>query len=60
MNILLLSTGSVSAYLSHKLAYQFKEDRHKVKYYMTKVAGADDDVEQCKKYLSEEEFKKIY
>lgn len=39
MNILLLSTGSVSAYLSHKLAYQLKEDGHEVKHYMTKVAG---------------------
>lgn len=39
MNILLLSTGSVSAYLSHKLAYQLKEDGHEVKHYMTKAAG---------------------
>ena len=39
MNILLLSTGSVSAYLSHKLAYQLKEDLHEVKHYMTKAAG---------------------
>lgn len=39
MNILLLSTGSVSAYLSHKLAYQLKEDGHEVKHYMTKTAG---------------------
>lgn len=39
MNILILSTGSVSAYLSHKLAYQLKEDGHGVKHYMTKAAG---------------------
>ena len=39
MNILILSTGSVSAYLSHKLAYQLKEDGHDVKHYMTKAAG---------------------
>lgn len=39
MNILLLSTGSVSAYLSHKLAFQLKEDGHEVKHYMTKAAG---------------------
>ena len=39
MNILLLSTGSVSAYLSHKLAHQLKEDGHEVKHYMTKAAG---------------------
>ena len=39
MNILLLSTGSISAYLSHKLAYQLKEDSHEVKHYMTKAAG---------------------
>ena len=39
MNILLLSTGSVSAYLSHKLAYQLKEDGHEVKHCMTKTAG---------------------
>lgn len=39
MNILLLSTGSISAYLSHKLAYQLKEDGHEVKHYMTKAAG---------------------
>lgn len=39
MNILLLSTGSVSAYLSHKLAYQLKGDGHEVKHYMTKTAG---------------------
>ena len=39
MNILLLSTGSVSAYLSHKLAYQLKENEHEVKHYMTKTAG---------------------
>jgi len=39
MNILLLSTGSVSTYLSHKLAYQLKEDGHEVKHYMTKAAG---------------------
>ena len=39
MNILLLSTGSVSAYLSHKLAYRLKEDGHEVKHYMTKAAG---------------------
>ena len=38
MNVLLLSTGSVSAYLSHKLTYQFKEDGHEVKHYMTKTA----------------------
>ena len=39
MNILLLSTGSISAYLSHKLAYLLKEDGHEVKHYMTKAAG---------------------
>ena len=39
MNILMLTTGSVSAYLSHKLAYQLKEDGHDVKHYMTKTAG---------------------
>ena len=39
MNILLLSTGSVSAYLSHKLAYQLNGDGHEVKHYMTKAAG---------------------
>ena len=39
MNILLLSTGSVSAYLSHKLAYQLKGDGHEVRHYMTKAAG---------------------
>ncbi len=39
MNILLLSTGSVSAYLSHKLAYQLKGDGHEVKHYMTKASG---------------------
>ena len=39
MNILILSTGSVSAYLSHKLAYQLKGDGHEVKHYMTKAAG---------------------
>lgn len=39
MKILLLSTGSVSAYLSHKLAFMLKEDGHEVKHYMTKAAG---------------------
>lgn len=39
MNILLLSTGSVSAYLSHKLAVELKDDGHEVKHYMTKTAG---------------------
>ena len=39
MNILILTTGSVSAYLSHKLAYQLKGDGHEVKHYMTKAAG---------------------
>lgn len=39
MNILMLTTGSVSAYLSHKLAYKLKEDGHEVKHYMTKTAG---------------------
>lgn len=39
MNILLLSTGSVSAYLSHKLAVALKDDGHEVKHYMTKTAG---------------------
>lgn len=39
MNILLLSTGSVSAYLSHKLAFMLKEEGHEVKHYMTKAAG---------------------
>lgn len=39
MKILLLSTGSVSAYLSHKLAFMLKEDGHEVKHCMTKAAG---------------------
>ena len=39
MNILILSTGSVSAYLSHKLAYQLKEDWHEVKHCMTKASS---------------------
>lgn len=39
MNILLLTTGSVSAYLSHKLAVALEEDGHEVKHYMTKTAG---------------------
>ena len=39
MNILILSTGSVSAYLSHKMAFMLKEEGHEVKHYMTKAAG---------------------
>ena len=39
MKILILTTGSVSAYLSHKLAVALKEDGHEVKHYMTKTAG---------------------
>ena len=39
MNILILTTGSVSAYLSHKLAVALEDDGHKVKHYMTKAAG---------------------
>ena len=32
MNILILSTGSVSAYLSHKLAVELEDDGHEVKH----------------------------
>ena len=39
MKILLLTTGSVSAYLSHKLADILKNNGHEVKHYMTKTAG---------------------
>lgn len=39
MKILILTTGSISAYLSHKLAFLLKEDGHDVKHYMTKAAG---------------------
>jgi 3-polyprenyl-4-hydroxybenzoate decarboxylase len=39
MKILLLTTGSVSAYLSHKLANILKNNGHEVKHYMTKAAG---------------------
>ena len=39
MKILLLTTGSVSAYLSHKLANVLKNNGHEVKHYMTEVAG---------------------
>lgn len=39
MNILMLTTGSVSAYLSHKLAYKLKEDGHEVEHYMTNTSG---------------------
>lgn len=38
MNILILTTGSVSAYLSHKLAVMLKDDGHKVKHYATEAA----------------------
>ena len=38
MNILLLSTGSVSAYLSHKLAVALKDDGHSVRHYVTEAA----------------------
>ena len=43
MNILLLSTGSVSAYLSHKLAYQLKGDGHEVKHVLS-LAGEHFDI----------------
>ena len=39
MKILLLTTGSVSAYLSHKLANILKNNGHEVKHYMTATAG---------------------
>ena len=39
MKILLLTTGSVSAYLSHKLAYVLKNNGHEVRHYMTETAG---------------------
>lgn len=39
MKILLLTTGSVSAYLSHKLAKILKNDGHEVRHYMTETAG---------------------
>ena len=39
MNILLLTTGSISAYLSHKLANILKNNGHEVRHYMTEVAG---------------------
>ena len=39
MNILLLSTGSISAYLSHKLANILKNNGHEVRHYMTETAG---------------------
>jgi len=38
MNILILTTGSVSAYLSHKLAVALKDDGHSVKHYATEAA----------------------
>lgn len=39
MKILLLTTGSVSAYLSHKLADILKNNGHEVRHYMTDIAG---------------------
>lgn len=39
MKILLLTTGSISAYLSHKLANILKNNGHEVRHYMTKTAG---------------------
>ena len=39
MKILLLTTGSVSAYLSHKLANILKNNGHEVRHYMTATAG---------------------
>ena len=39
MKILILTTGSVSAYLSHKLAYVLKNNGHEVRHYMTETAG---------------------
>jgi 3-polyprenyl-4-hydroxybenzoate decarboxylase len=39
MKILLLTTGSVSAYLSHKLANILKNNGHEIKHYMTEAAG---------------------
>ena len=39
MKILILTTGSVSAYLSHKLANILKNNGHEVKHYMTETAG---------------------
>ena len=39
MKILILTTGSVSAYLSHKLANILKNNGHEVKHFMTKTAA---------------------
>ena len=39
MKILILTTGSVSAYLSHKLANILKNNGHEVRHYMTATAG---------------------
>ena len=38
MNVLILSTGSVSAHLSHKLAIELEKDKHSVKHYATEAA----------------------
>ena len=38
MNILILSTGSVSAHLSHKLAVELEKGKHNVKHYATEAA----------------------
>ena len=38
MNILILTTGSISAYLSHKLAVALKDSGHEVKHYATEAA----------------------
>ena len=38
MKILILTTGSISAYLSHKLAVQLENDGHIVKHYATEAA----------------------
>lgn len=58
MNILILTTGSISAYLSHKLAVQLENDGHIVKHYATKAAqmlvNANSD-----KYLSYNEYRDL-
>ena len=38
MNVLILSTGSVSAHLSHKLAVELEKDKHSVRHYATEAA----------------------
>ena len=58
MNILILTTGSISAYLSHKLAVVLKGNGHEVKHYATKAAqmlvNANSD-----KYLSYNEYRDL-